>query len=120
MRHSANREIRKRKGLYASPNIPSTFRNGINMLVKPGSVASVASPGKGHETILLVEDEDSLRKLFKVILTQHGYTVLEAPGGEEALVICAQYPGEIQLLLTDMVMPKMGGRQLAEKVRGSR
>jgi signal transduction histidine kinase len=70
----------------------------------------------GNETVLVVEDEAGVRNLVSHVLRRHGYTVLEASGGEEALSLVDQYDGLIALLLTDMIMPVMSGRQLAEKL----
>jgi PAS domain S-box-containing protein len=73
----------------------------------------------GSETILLVEDEESLRKLAGEILRLSGYTVLEAANGEDALSIHRRFTGPIPLLVTDMIMPGMNGRVLAERMRDS-
>jgi two-component system, cell cycle sensor histidine kinase and response regulator CckA len=70
----------------------------------------------GKETILLVEDEEIVRKLAVTILKRSGYTVLEANGGGEALLRCERYAGEIHLLVTDILMPQMSGRELAERL----
>ncbi len=70
----------------------------------------------GPATILVVEDETSLRKLTCNTLKQSGYKVLEAKDGPEAIEIASQYQGEIHLLFTDVVMPGMSGHQLAEKL----
>ena len=77
-------------------------------------------PAVGHETILLVEDEASLREVVDRMLKAMGYMVLKAASGSEALLICQKFEGEIHLLLTDVVMPQMSGRQLAEQLLGLR
>jgi CheY-like chemotaxis protein len=71
-------------------------------------------------TILLAEDEEMVRRFVCSVLESRGYRVLEARHGEEALLLCADYPGTIHLLLTDLLMPKMGGLGLADRVRGLR
>jgi two-component system, cell cycle sensor histidine kinase and response regulator CckA len=73
-------------------------------------------PSRGTETILLVEDEEALRQLIRVMLERSGYTVLEAADGSQALEICREHRGPIDLLLTDVVMPKMNGQALAKEV----
>ena len=74
------------------------------------------SPRRGTESILLVEDEDEVLNLTRRILLDHGFHVLEARRGEEALVLSELHDGPIHLLLTDVVMPEMSGRQLAERL----
>jgi DNA-binding response OmpR family regulator len=69
--------------------------------------------------VLLVEDEAALRRLSRRVLAQFGYTVLEAPDGEEALHLAEAYRGPINLVLTDVVMPRLNGHDLAERVRVS-
>jgi len=71
---------------------------------------------RGRETILLVEDEPAVRGLVHETLRLHGYTVLEARHGIEALLTSAKYGGPIHLLLTDVVMPQMSGPEVAEKL----
>ncbi|HVE56048.1 MAG TPA: response regulator [Pyrinomonadaceae bacterium] len=71
---------------------------------------------QGTETIFLVEDEHIVRKLTREILESYGYKVFEARNGEDALEVCAKIDCKFDLLLTDVVMPKMGGFELAEKL----
>jgi len=72
------------------------------------------------ETILLVEDEPAVRQLFAQALTRAGYSVYEARNGQEAMKIFDQHGESIDLLLTDMRMPYMGGAELAHQLRGRR
>jgi two-component system cell cycle sensor histidine kinase/response regulator CckA len=74
----------------------------------------------GTETILLVEDDHAVRGLIRRILTTHGYVVLEAAEGVEALTVSSQYAGLIQLLLTDLVMPELTGPDLAQRIVATR
>jgi PAS domain S-box-containing protein len=71
---------------------------------------------RGSETILLVEDEDVVRGLARQILEQAGYQVLDARGGDEAIRLCRELGGPIDLLLTDVVMPETSGREVAERL----
>lgn len=72
---------------------------------------------RGSETILLVEDDVVVRRMTLEILAGLGYTVLEAQNGEDALRVCSRYHGKIDLLLSDVVMPKMSGPELSEKLK---
>jgi two-component system cell cycle sensor histidine kinase/response regulator CckA len=71
---------------------------------------------RGSETILLVEDDPAVRPLVASLLEMNGYTVLQAKEGREAIEIAEQQRGKIDLLLTDIVMPDMNGRELADKL----
>ncbi|SNY25174.1 ATP-binding protein [Paractinoplanes atraurantiacus] len=87
-----------------------------------GNVADIpASPGQAgadpHGTILLVEDEDALRQVAHRILTRAGYTVLPAASGEQAIHIAQTHPERIDLLLSDVIMPKMLGNEVAERMQ---
>ncbi|UCE08468.1 MAG: response regulator, partial [bacterium] len=77
---------------------------------------SVDDESKGYETILVVEDEKDVRNIICEVLRQKGYQVLEAENGENALDICKKHKNEIELLLTDVVMPKMSGAELVKKL----
>jgi two-component system cell cycle sensor histidine kinase/response regulator CckA len=79
-----------------------------------GHAATDAMPPR--ETILLVDDHPSVRKLLGSILKSEGYSVLEAGSGAEALELCRQYQNKIHLLLTDIIMPEMQGHALAEHI----
>jgi two-component system, cell cycle sensor histidine kinase and response regulator CckA len=104
----------------SAPGQGSTFRvylptaDGPVQVVHPSRRASNAL--RGSETVLLVEDEDQVRAVARAILARAGYRVLEAASGAKALDTCEQFGETIDLLLTDVVMPNMNGRQLAEQV----
>ena len=77
-------------------------------------------PPKGNETVLLVEDAETVRTMAKLVLQANGYTVLEAQDGHEAISIASQYQNHIDILLTDVIMPRMGGFQLADQLAQTR
>jgi CheY-like chemotaxis protein len=83
---------------------------------EPEAKSKCPESAMGTETILLAEDEVMVRKLARESLKMRGYKVLEAANAGEALLISQQHEGPIHLLLTDVVMPKMGGKELAEQV----
>jgi len=74
----------------------------------------------GSETILLVEDESGVRELAYSVLKGYGYKVFKAASGEEAVSICNSLPNKIDLMLSDVVMPKMNGQQLSEYLKPRR
>jgi CheY-like chemotaxis protein len=104
------------RGTTFEIELPRTEQTASDSAV--GNLA--ASAPTGVETILLVEDEDQVRKLIRSILERLGYRVLEASQPREALLIGAGYEGPIHLLLTDIVMPEVGGHDLAERLTASR
>jgi two-component system cell cycle sensor histidine kinase/response regulator CckA len=109
--------------VYSEPGKGSTFKVFLPRTGVPDKVAVHESeappPAHGNETVLLTEDEAVVRSVTRRILEHHGYTVLEAASGAEALRL-AQQCECIHLLVTDVVMPKMSGRQLAEQLLKTR
>jgi two-component system cell cycle sensor histidine kinase/response regulator CckA len=106
--------------VYSEPGLGSTFKiylPRVTQAVQRGGPSGDATkPARGSETILLVEDEESLRTLTRTMLEQNGYTVLEASGGKDAIEIARLQGSAIDLLLTDMVMPGMNGRAVAHSL----
>jgi len=105
---------------YSEPRQGTTFKIYLPRVEEAvetyrPKVAPTASP-RGSETILLVEDEGAVRTIVSKILQNKGYTVLEAHHGPEALEICQVHEGPIHLMVTDVVMPHMSGRELAERL----
>ena len=105
--------------VYSEPGQGTTFKIYLPQIEDPIDGAhessTLAAPCHGRETLLVVEDEDGVRDLVRDILQAVGYTVLEAPHGAEALEVSERHAGPIHLLLTDVVMPEMSGRELAQR-----
>ncbi len=108
----------------STPGVGTTFRVHLPETTaaspEPQPVAATASAPHGGGTILVVEDSAQLRELFRDVLELHGYTVLDAPNGRAALDVAAAHTGTIDLLLTDVIMPEMNGRQLADRLLATR
>ena len=104
----------------SEPGRGSSFSIYLPQVTEGGGAARTAGASReipaGSETILLVEDQNELRTLARHMLEMRGYIVLEASHGADALRLVETHPGPIHLLVSDVVMPGMGGRQLAEKI----
>jgi CheY-like chemotaxis protein len=105
--------------VYSEPGVGTTIKVYLPQADGPCDVVAVLPEvvsTRGSETILLVEDEQSVRVLTRTILERQGYRVIEAQSGGDALLICEQHTATIHVLLTDVVMPRMSGRKLAERL----
>jgi CheY-like chemotaxis protein len=102
----------------------STFQIYLSLIDEPADrpepEAAPASATGGSETILLVEDDEGVRDLAGDVLRMKGYTVLAAATPGEGLRICTEHAGPIELLVTDVIMPEMNGRALADRVTALR
>ena len=113
--------------VYSEPNKGTTFKvylprvSAVGEALAPQPPAALADViAHGHETILLVEDEATVRELTQQYLQAQGYTVFEAADPNIALQISNAHSGPIHLLLTDVIMPGMNGRELAQKISAAR
>lgn len=120
------RQNRGQINVYSEPGVGTTFKIYIPREPEPeperpeGSRAeSEVTPGRG-ETILLVEDDPILLEMTRILLTQLGYTVLEAGNARDAVALARKHAGPIHALMTDVVMPEMNGKELAAVVREQR
>jgi PAS domain S-box-containing protein len=100
------------KGTSFTVYFPRTTESGDRTAVPASSVATL----RGSETILLVEDEEMVRRFTKTLLENSGYTVIGVPGGREALEVIESHHCGFAMLVTDVVMPQMSGRELAQKL----
>jgi PAS domain S-box-containing protein len=107
--------------VYSEPGMGTVFKvyfprvsGGVS---DAASTPSIAPARGGTETILLVEDDERVRTVAHAILSRLGYRVLETHSVGDALLLCEQHPEAIHLLLTDVVMPRMSGKQLAERLQ---
>ena len=107
------------KGTSFKIYLPRFSATGEALATQP-ALARMDQPSPGHETILLVEDEENLRRLARQSLENQGYNVIDAPDGAAAIKISQAHKGPIHLLLTDVIMPGMNGRELANKVSPTR
>ena len=118
--------VKQSKGhiaVYSEPGVGTTFKVYLPALDKTAPLAAMRPTGAaptGTGIILLVEDEAPLRLLAAESLKRLGYTVLQAGNGLEAITVCDGHPGKIDIVLTDLVMPKMGGAEMVEKLRAKR
>jgi two-component system, cell cycle sensor histidine kinase and response regulator CckA len=106
--------------VYSEIGVGSTFKVYLPRVDAPADVAtqklSSYTTHAGTETVLLVEDEDGVRALVRQVLSKHGYTVLEARHGGEALLHCERFKEKIHLLITDVVLEQMSGPELAQRL----
>ncbi len=107
---------------YSEPGLGTTFKiylprvEETSHAYKPEIIRKeIKAPG-GTETVLLVEDEEAVRSMVSKVLQNKGYRVLEASHGNEALEVCDRFEGPIHLMVTDVIMPQMSGRELAERL----
>jgi two-component system, cell cycle sensor histidine kinase and response regulator CckA len=110
-------------GVSSTPGAGSTFEVYLPRTEQPAAQDAprrVAASLEGTETVLLVEDQAEVRAIERACLSRHGYVVIEATGGAEALRLSDEYKGSIDLLLTDVVMPAMSGGELARALNQRR
>jgi two-component system cell cycle sensor histidine kinase/response regulator CckA len=110
-------DVRSEVGVGTSFMVYLPRMDGRPLVEENGIVAATEG---GGETILLVEDQEAVRSLAKATLRQHGFQVIDASDGQEAIAVAERYCGEIHLLLTDVVMPGMNGKELSERLKVSR
>jgi CheY-like chemotaxis protein len=104
----------------SNPGRGTTFKIYLPRIGDSVAPMTTEAPPIVYETILLVEDEQAVRVLMGEILEAAGYQVLEAATPEEALAHAGGHPGPIQLVVTDVILPRMSGREMAEALRPAR
>jgi CheY-like chemotaxis protein len=106
--------------VYSEPDLGTVFKIYLPAVLGAEQLAAQTEPTprelRGSETILVAEDDEGLRRLAERVLQEYGYDVLTAAAGDQALLACEQLARPLDLLLTDVVMPRMSGRQLAERL----
>jgi two-component system, cell cycle sensor histidine kinase and response regulator CckA len=100
------------KGTTFKVYLPRTDELADAPTVAPPSPATL----RGSETILVVEDEEPVRAIMRAVLRRYGYNVLDVQNGGEAFLVCEKFPAKIHLLVTDVIMPRMSGREVAERL----
>jgi CheY-like chemotaxis protein len=110
--------------VYSEPGSGTTFKVYLPVTTRDepdeATAEAPASDLSGHETVLVVEDEALVRDVTCAMLRRRGYSVLAAADGEEALRVAARHAGRIDLLLSDVVMPRMNGQRVAELLQVQR
>ncbi|MEZ4370113.1 MAG: ATP-binding protein [Polyangiaceae bacterium] len=109
--------------LYSEPGVGTTFKiyfPEVTQVVERPPLAKAPESSRGNETILLVEDDEQVRQVAHTILQRAGYQVLVASNAAEAMSLAEQQKRRIHLLLTDLVLPRVGGRELAKRLQETR
>jgi PAS domain S-box-containing protein len=111
-------------GVESQPGMGATFRIGLPSQAQTGAPARQDAQGaaqlEGTETILVVEDQEDVRRLVLAVLREYHYQTLEASSGAEALQMVEDHQGPIHMMLTDVIMPGMTGKETADRLRGVR
>lgn len=109
--------------VYSEPGVGTTFKVYLpETTTERVRVVANTDPStlRGTETVLLTEDQAEVRGITRSILERYGYRVIVATSGEDAIEVAARFPENIDLLLTDIVMPRMNGREVARKLTAAR
>ncbi len=121
--HGIVKQSGGRVEVYSELGLGTTFKIYLPRTEDEAPVSRIISKKpsrRGSETVLLVEDETGVRLLARMILQRQGYNVLDAKNGEEALQLSMNHPGHIDILVTDTIMPRMSGLQLAQQLTKAR